>query len=139
MSFGTFIQLTIRLSWCQRTCSQLVQEVKYLCFVSKYISTLIPRRAGFPADSVDKESTSNAGNMGSIVRSGWYPRGRKEYPWDSPGKSIGVGCHFLLQRIFQIQGSDLSFLHCQEDSLPLSPQGSPVLQEVTTKRQSMLI
>ena len=50
MSFGTFIQLTIRLSWCQRACSQLVQEVKYLfllLFVSKYINTLIPRRVGF--------------------------------------------------------------------------------------------
>ena len=27
-------------------------------------------------------------------------------PWDSPGKNTGVGCHFLLQRIFQIQGSN---------------------------------
>ena len=25
-------------------------------------------------------------------------------PWDSPGKNTGVGCHFLLQRIFWIQG-----------------------------------
>ena len=22
-------------------------------------------------------------------------------PWDFPGKNSGVGCHFLLQRIFQ--------------------------------------
>ena len=26
-------------------------------------------------------------------------------PWDSPGKNTGVGCHFLLQDIFLIQGS----------------------------------
>ena len=26
-------------------------------------------------------------------------------PWDSPGKNTGVGCHFLLQGIFPIQGS----------------------------------
>ena len=26
-------------------------------------------------------------------------------PWDSPGKSTGVGCHFLLQGIFPTQGS----------------------------------
>ena len=24
--------------------------------------------------------------------------------WDFPGKNIGVGCHFLLQRIFLAQG-----------------------------------
>ena len=32
-------------------------------------------------------------------------------PWDFPGKSTGVGCHFLLQGIFPIQGSNLHFLH----------------------------
>ena len=26
------------------------------------------------------------------------------YPWDYPGKNIGVGCHFLLQEIFQDPG-----------------------------------
>ena len=26
--------------------------------------------------------------------------------WDSPGKSTGVGCHFLLQGIFPTQGSN---------------------------------
>ena len=28
------------------------------------------------------------------------------HPWDFPGKSTGVGCHFLLQRIFPTQGSN---------------------------------
>ena len=39
-----------------------------------------------------------------------------------PGKNTGVGCHFLLQRIFPTQGSNLSLLcllHWQADSLPL--------------------
>ena len=31
-------------------------------------------------------------------------------PWDSPGKNIGVSCHFLLQGIFLTQGSILSLL-----------------------------
>ena len=34
--------------------------------------------------------------------------------WDSPGKNIGVGCHFLLQGIFPTQGSNphlLGLLH----------------------------
>ena len=32
-------------------------------------------------------------------------------PWDSPGKNTGVGCHFLLQGIFQTQGLNLSPFH----------------------------
>ena len=48
--------------------------------------------------------------------------------WDFPGKNTGVGCHFLLQRIFPVQGSNLFLLyllHWQVDSLPLSHLGSP--------------
>ena len=30
--------------------------------------------------------------------------------WDFPGKNTGMGCHFLLQGIFPIQGSNLSLL-----------------------------
>ena len=38
-----------------------------------------------------------------------------------------MGCPFLLQGIFLAQGSNLHLLHWQEDSLPLSHQGSPGL------------
>ena len=47
--------------------------------------------------------------------------------WDFPGKNTGVGFHFLLQRIFLIQGSNpciLPLLYWQADSLPLSHLGS---------------
>ena len=43
--------------------------------------------------------------------------------WDSPRKSIGVGCHFLLQGIFSIQGFNSPAL--QVDSLALNHLGSP--------------
>ena len=33
-------------------------------------------------------------------------------PWDSPGKSTGVGYHFLLQGIFLTQGSNPGLPHC---------------------------
>ena len=46
-------------------------------------------------------------------------------PWDFSGKNTGVGCHFLLQRIFPTQGLNLRLLLWQVDSLPLSHQGSP--------------
>ena len=34
--------------------------------------------------------------------------------WDSPGKNTGVGCHFLLQGIFMIQGWNLGLPHCRQ-------------------------
>ena len=45
--------------------------------------------------------------------------------WDCPGKNTGVGCHFLLQRIFLTQGSNLHLPHWQVDSLPSEPPGKP--------------
>ena len=47
------------------------------------------------------------------------------YPWDSPGKNTGVGCHFLLQGIFPTQGWNPSLLHLQVDTLPLALSGQP--------------
>ena len=49
-------------------------------------------------------------------------------PWNFPGKSTGVRCHFQLQGIFPTQGPNsylLCLLHWQVDSLPLSHLGSP--------------
>ena len=43
-------------------------------------------------------------------------------PWNFPGKNTGIGCLFLLQGIFLIQGLNLCllhFLHWQVDSLTL--------------------
>ena len=46
-------------------------------------------------------------------------------PWDFPGKRTGVGCHFLLQRIFLTQGSKPGLPHCRQTLYHLSHQGSP--------------
>ena len=46
--------------------------------------------------------------------------------WDFPGKNTGVGCHFLLQRIFLTQGSNLCLPHCRQMLYHLSHQGSKV-------------
>ena len=48
-------------------------------------------------------------------------------PWDPPGKSSGVGCRFLPQEIFRIQGSNPHLLHWQEDS---SPSGKTLWYQV---------
>ena len=62
----------------------------------------------------------------SVISNSLQPHGlepaRLLCPWNFPGKNTGVGCHFLLQGIFPIQGLDrhvLCLLHWQVDSLPL--------------------
>ena len=50
-------------------------------------------------------------------------------PWNFLGKNTAVGCHFLFQGIFPIQGSNLSLLHWQADSLPAEPSGKRPLGE----------
>ena len=54
----------------------------------------------------------------------WVGPTRLLSPWDFPGKSIGVGCHFLLQGIFLTQGSNPGLRHCRQMLYPLSHQGS---------------
>ena len=54
-------------------------------------------------------------------------------PWDFPGKNTGVGCHFLLQRIFLTQGLNLCLLHLlywQAGSLPLNHLGKTIYQRL---------
>ena len=46
------------------------------------------------------------------------------YPWGFLGKNTRVGCYALLQGMFQTQGLNLSLLHWQADSLPLSNQNT---------------
>ena len=43
------------------------------------------------------------------------------HPWDFPGKSTWVGCHFLLQGIFPTQGSNPGLPHCRQMFLPTEP------------------
>ena len=59
--------------------------------------------------------------MCSVMSDSLWPYGpyvtlRLLCPWGFPGKNTGVGCHFRLQRISLIQGSDLlalRLLHCR--------------------------
>ena len=47
----------------------------------------------------------------------WKPS--SQHAGEKRGNNTGVGCHFLLQGIFLIQGSNLHLLHWQAVSLPL--------------------
>ena len=62
--------------------------------------------------------------------------GRLLGPWDFPGKNTGVSCHFFLQGIFLIQGSNLHLqclLHFQANSFPLSHLGNPEMSVLRAK------
>ena len=66
----------------------------------------------------------------SVILDSLQPQGvhpaRLHCPWNFPDKNTGVGCHFLLQANFLIQGLNpclLCILHWQADSLPLVPPG----------------
>ena len=51
--------------------------------------------------------------------------------WDSPGKNSGVGCHFLLHRIFLSMALNprlLQLLNWQVGFLPLAPPGKSCIE-----------
>ena len=54
-------------------------------------------------------------------------------PWGSLGRNTGVGCHFLLQRIFPTQGLNLALLHCRQILYPLSHLGSSCVSDMKVK------
>ena len=76
--------------------------------------------------------------VGCLVPKSWLtllqPHGlwltRLPCAWGFAGKNTGVGCHFLLQGIFLTEGLNLSLLHWQMDSLPLSYRESPQRKRV---------
>ena len=49
-------------------------------------------------------------------------------PWNSPGQTTGVGCHFLLQGIFPTQGPNPGLRHCRWILYQLSHKGSANLE-----------
>ena len=64
----------------------------------------------------------------SVVSKSLQPHGlyatRLLCPWNFPGKSTGVGCHFLLQDIFPTQGLNPGLPHCRQTFYHLSHQRS---------------
>ena len=67
----------------------------------------------------------------SVVSNSLRPHGlqptRLLRPWDFPGNSTGVDCHFLLQWIFPTQGSNPGLPHCRQTLYRLSHQGALIL------------
>ena len=79
---------------------------------------------------------------GSATSNSLQPHGtvasRLLYPWDSPGKNTGVGCHALLLGIFLPQGSNPGLLHCRQILYHLSHQGSLMGHAYSTTRVAFI-
>ena len=111
---------------CQRSAVALPSPLLSLCKSDSFLKNLlaVPGHAGYriliPCVCAQSRPT--------LRPSGLKPA-RLLCPWDAPGKTTGVGCHFLLQGIFPTHGSNpclLSFLNWQADSLPQSHLGGPL-------------
>ena len=108
--------------------------------------------------SDDKESASNARDLGSIPELGRFPgegngqptliflpgesHGQRSLagysPWNSPGQNNGVGSLSLLQGIFPIQGLNPGHLHCRWILYQLSHKGSSFCIQSTCNSSYLL-
>ena len=83
---------------------------------------------GFQEDTTaESENESH-----SVVSDSFRPHGPYS-PWNYLGQNTGVGSHSLFQGIFPTQGWDPCLLHWQAGSLPLSHQGSPILEVIGSR------
>ena len=98
-----------------------------MCICSNYwffTTVLVRGQIALEGNSMDVAICSD-----TVVSDSLQPHGRRPArplcSWDSPVKDTGVGCHFLLQGIFLIQGLNtriFHLLHWNIDSLPLTPK-----------------
>ena len=102
-----------------RLLNQLLQNIR-LCNHSQ--SPIFVEMQGFKIYNIKRRS---ACSVTQSCPTFWNPMVSKQSllparllcPGDFPGKNTGMGCHFLLQGIFPIQGSNpllLCHLHCRQ-------------------------
>ena len=90
---------------------------------------VLPTLHFLPQHSPGQVSVLQISVTRSVMRGSLQPCGQQSTrlfcPWDSPDKNTGVGCHFLLQEIFQTEGANPSLLHWQVGSLLTELPGKP--------------
>ena len=117
----------ISIAQKKRFISRLIGNVDFSSFQVNNLEILhTPSNTTQPVPSINRfwynESESEVPqSCPTLQPHGLWPT-RLLRPWDSPGKSTGVGCHFLLQEIFSTQGSNPGLPHCR--LYHLSHQGS---------------
>ena len=106
-SQSTLSVFTLKISWL---CIHLHSITNFKCFILSHLEYQVLQFRSVMSDSLRPH--------------GLYPT-RLLRPWDFPGKHTGVGCHFLLQRIFLTRGSNPGFLHCRQMLYRLSHREAP--------------
>ena len=119
-----FLFVLVLISWfeCNRKHIFFVSIHMYFHFLYLFQAVCMPPKAIYIESS---QTACMIVVCHSVVFNSLWPRFL--HPWDSPGKSTGMGCYFLLQGIFLTQWSNpclLYLLHCRQ--IPwLSYEGSP--------------
>ena len=76
--------------------------------------------SGLPFPSLSQDKESEVAQLCPTLRPNGLQPTRLLRPWNFPGKSTGLGCHFLLQGIFPTQGLNPGLLHCRQTLYHLS-------------------
>ena len=110
----------------------LLQEVDQKDLASFFCQKVFCLFSEFYCTGLTSRPLINVKTCHSVVSDSSRPQGllptRLLCPWNCSGKTIGVGCHSLLQGIFLTQRLNLSLLHSSAlhaDFLLLSHRGSP--------------
>ena len=60
-------------------------------------------------------------------------------PWDFPGKNTGLGCHFLLQKIFPVLGLNPCLPCCRQTLYYLSHQKSHLMRRTDSLEKTLML
>ena len=102
-------------------------EPRFLALQADSLSSEPPKGIPPPWPKNEVKSLSHV----QLFVTPWTIAYRFLHPWDFPGKSTRMGCHFLLQGIFPTQGSNQGLPHCRQTLYPLSHQGSCDMSFIT--------
>ena len=105
--------------------SELLNEKSSIKF-GKYFFFALQKNKSSAFSSHQNESKSENVSVKSYSLKPHGLHARLLRPWNSPGKSIGVGCHSFLQGVVLTQGSNLGLPHGRQILYHLSHQGIEV-------------
>ena len=138
MSCGPQMEAIIlpRLTTCRYTGEKRVSPLQPTpCFSP--VSSRDAGCGGWSCMKSEKWKFSHSVMSDSLQPHGLWPT-KLLHPRDFLGKSTGAGCHFLLQRIFQTQGSNPDLPHRRQTLYCLSHQGSPMIMHGKGRSHSSL-
>ena len=125
-TLGNEFSFLFLILWHAESFSSFSHLRVHLCFILSFSQSAI-----YWAPPTAKHCWRCSRWSRSVVSDSLRPYGlsptRLLHPWNFPGQSTGVGCHFLLQGIFLTQGLNPGLLHCRQILNWLSHQGSPHL------------